>query len=85
MTLKFALKTNSAIKKKHVHSDISKFAQNFQIADFKIQKGFLYFSKHAHISTLLPEPLTIPIPTSTPTYPAYLAPSSLLTPSPPPE
>ena len=41
MTSKFALKTSFAINKIHVSSDMSKFAQNFLIAGFKIQKGFL--------------------------------------------
>ena len=88
MTLKFALKTNSAIKEHHVNFDISKSAQIFQIAVFKMKKEFLYFLKNAHTTTLpilLSEPLTFPIPTTIPTYPAYLAPSSLLTLSPPPE
>ena len=88
MTLKFALKTNSAIKEHHVNSDISKSAQNFQIAVFKIKMEFLYLLKDAHTTTPPIPPselLTFPIPTTIPTYPAYLAPSSLLTLSPPPE
>ena len=66
MTSKFVLKTSSAVNKIHVSSDMSKFAQNFLIVGFKIQKGFSYFSKNVLTSTLLSKPPTFPNPTHHP-------------------